>query len=112
MTERRLRLAVGALALLGAGLAAYLTYIRYAGGTVACTSGGCELVQGSRYSAVGSVPVALIGLIGYVLIFGSALASPQFRLTEVVLLTVVLIAGSIAIFVWGLGLPYPLFADF
>jgi uncharacterized membrane protein len=72
VTERQLRLAVGALALVGAGLAAYLTYVRYTGGTIACTSGGCELVQGSRYSAVGGIPVALIGLIGYVLIFGSA----------------------------------------
>jgi Tripartite tricarboxylate transporter TctB family len=46
------------------------------------------------------------------LIIGSALASPQFRLVEVLLLSVVLIAFSIAIFVWVLGLPYPLLADF
>jgi uncharacterized membrane protein len=72
VSERQLRLAVGALALVGAGLAAYLTYVRYTGGTLACTTSGCELVQGSRYSAVGGIPVALIGLIGYVLIFGSA----------------------------------------
>ncbi len=46
------------------------------------------------------------------LIFGSALASPQFRLVEVLLLSVVLIAISVALFVWGLGLPYQLLADF
>jgi hypothetical protein len=51
----------------------------------------------------GFVPALLV------LIFGSALASPQFRLIEVVLLSVILTALCVAIFVWGLGLPYPLF---
>jgi uncharacterized membrane protein len=73
MSERGLARAAGSLALAGAGLAAYLTYIRYTGGTVACTTGGCELVQGSRYSAVAGIPVALIGLVGYVCIALSSL---------------------------------------
>jgi hypothetical protein len=47
-----------------------------------------------------------------VLIFGSALASTEFRLFEVVLLTVGLTIGCVAVFIWGLGLPYPLFAEF
>jgi hypothetical protein len=47
-----------------------------------------------------------------VLIFGSALASDEFRLLEVVLLTIGLTIGCIAVFIWGLGLPYPLFAEF
>ena len=47
-----------------------------------------------------------------VLIFGSALASTEFNLIEVVLLTVGLTIGCIAVFIWGLGLPYPLFAEF
>ncbi len=68
MSERGLARAVGLLALVGAGVAAYLTYVRYTGGTIACTTGGCELVQGSRYSTVAGVPVALIGLVGYVLV--------------------------------------------
>jgi putative tricarboxylic transport membrane protein len=54
----------------------------------------------------GFVPALLV------LIFGSALASPQFKLIEVVLLSVLLTALSVALFVWGLGLPYPLIADF
>jgi uncharacterized membrane protein len=73
VTERGLARAVGVTALLGAGLAGYLTYIRYTGGTVVCTTGGCELVQGSRYSAVAGIPVALIGLVGYVAIALSTL---------------------------------------
>ncbi len=61
---------------------------------------------GILMSHAGFVPALLA------LIFGSALASPQFRLIEVLLLSVVLIAASVAVFVWGLGLPYQLIADF
>ena len=42
------------------------------------------------------------------LVVGSAAASRQFRLLEVFLLTGFLTAVSVAVFVWGLGLPYPL----
>jgi hypothetical protein len=45
-----------------------------------------------------------------VLIFGSAAASTEFRLVEVALLTVVLTVFSVVLFVWALGLPYPLLA--
>jgi hypothetical protein len=54
----------------------------------------------------GFVPALLV------LIFGSALASPQFKLVEVVVLSVALTALSVVLFVWALGLPYPLIADF
>jgi uncharacterized membrane protein len=47
-----------------------------------------------------------------VLIFGSALASTEFRLWEVAALTAVLVVLSVVVFIWGLGQPYPLFADF
>jgi putative tricarboxylic transport membrane protein len=43
-----------------------------------------------------------------VLIFGSAAAGSEFKFKEVVLLTAVLTLLSVAIFIWGLGLPYPL----
>ena len=44
-----------------------------------------------------------------VLIFGSALASTEFNLIEVTLLTIGLTIGCVAVFIWGLGLPYQLF---
>ena len=47
-----------------------------------------------------------------VLIFGSALATSEFKLLDVVLLTIGLTLGCVAVFIWGLGLPYPLIADF
>ena len=43
-----------------------------------------------------------------VLIFGSAAASTEFRLVEVLLLALGLTAFSVALFIYGLGLPYPL----
>lgn len=73
MTDLALRRLIGLLALAGLGIAAYLTFIRYTNGTIACSTGGCELVQSSRYSAVAGVPVAVIGLVGYASILASTL---------------------------------------
>jgi Tripartite tricarboxylate transporter TctB family len=47
-----------------------------------------------------------------VLIFGSASAGEDFKFIEVLLLTVILTGLSVAIFIWGLGLPYPLVKGF
>ncbi|NWF57350.1 MAG: tripartite tricarboxylate transporter TctB family protein [Syntrophaceae bacterium] len=47
-----------------------------------------------------------------VLIVGSALAGREFRIFEAGLLVVVLTVLSVALFVWGLGLPYPLIKGF
>jgi hypothetical protein len=44
----------------------------------------------------------------FVLVFGSAAAGREFRLVEVLLLATCLTAFAVALFVWGLGLPYPL----
>ena len=47
-----------------------------------------------------------------VLIFGSAAGGSEFKFGEIVLLTVILTVVSVAIFIWGLGLPYPLLVGF
>jgi hypothetical protein len=47
-----------------------------------------------------------------VLIFGSASAGRDFKFVEVLLLTVILTGLSVAIFIVGLGLPYPLIKGF
>ena len=47
-----------------------------------------------------------------VLIFGSSAAGREFRLVEVLACTLVLTVLSLAVFIWGLGLPYPLFVGF
>lgn len=63
---RKLDLAIGLIALIGLGIAAYLTYIHYAGIQPLClASGGCEKVQSSHWSKLAGIPVATIGLVGY-----------------------------------------------
>ncbi len=65
--DRRLRIAIFVLCLIGIGVAGYLTYTHYAGIKVAClSSGGCETVQSSVYSKLGGIPVAVLGLAGYI----------------------------------------------
>ena len=62
------------LATVGLGIASYLTYVHFAGIKPACTAGeSCTKVQTSVYSKLVGVPVALMGLIGYVAILGSLL---------------------------------------
>ena len=62
------------LAVVGLAVAAYLTYVHYAGIKPACTAGtSCIKVQTSEWSKLDGVPVALLGLIGYVGIVTSLL---------------------------------------
>jgi uncharacterized membrane protein len=65
------RLAAG-LALVGLAISAYLTVVHYAGVEPVCSAiSDCARVQSSKYAELGGVPVAVIGLAGYVAILGS-----------------------------------------
>jgi uncharacterized membrane protein len=70
MSDTVLRRASEALCLAGIGIAGYLTYVHYAGLQPVCgISHGCETVQTSRYAGLLGIPVALLGLITYVVVF-------------------------------------------
>jgi len=71
----RLRAAIAAAAIVGAAIAAYLTYVHYAHTSPICTTGGCETVQKSKYAELGGVPVALLGLVAY----GAIIVTTAFR---------------------------------
>lgn len=77
MTQRRLRAALGALALAGLAVSAYLTYLHYAGGSPYCVAGGsgCERVQESEYAELAGIPVALLGMLAYAALLVSAIAA-------------------------------------
>jgi len=77
MSDTRLRAAILVLAAIGVGIAGYLLYARWTGGTIACSTGGCETVQESRYATIAGVPVALLGLLAYVAIFVTALSRTE-----------------------------------
>jgi uncharacterized membrane protein len=76
MTARRLHLAALAVAGLGICVAGYLTYVHYAGLEPFCAGGGhgCERVQSSSYAELGGIPVAVLGLGGYLAIAAALLA--------------------------------------
>jgi uncharacterized membrane protein len=75
MSNRGVRIAMIVIATIGLGVASYLTYVHYSGEPPVCstTHNTCLKVQTSVYSTLAGVPVALIGLIGYVAILGSLL---------------------------------------
>jgi uncharacterized membrane protein len=75
MSARALRLTMIVIATIGLGIASYLTYVHYSGEAPLCSLKGnpCSEVQKSQYSKLAGVPVALIGLIGYLVILGSLL---------------------------------------
>jgi uncharacterized membrane protein len=69
MSGRMLSGTSTALTLGGVGIAGYLTYVHYAGLHPVCgISHGCETVQTSSYAYLAGIPVALLGLLTYVLV--------------------------------------------
>ena len=71
MSDRTLRGAAGAVALAGAIVAGYLTWVHYDEAALVCVAGGgCETVQQSAYTEIAGIPVALLGLVSYTVVFG------------------------------------------
>jgi uncharacterized membrane protein len=68
-----LRGATAALAVAGVAIAGYLTWVHYAGLDPVCVGGGggCERVQTSEWAELAGVPVALLGLVGYMTILAT-----------------------------------------
>jgi hypothetical protein len=60
-------------------------------------------VYGWLMDRIGMIPSLVV------LFFVSALAGHEFRLKEVIILTVVMTTFAWAVFIWGLGMPYRLF---
>ncbi|MDX6728564.1 MAG: hypothetical protein QOK49_3369 [Baekduia sp.] len=75
MSDRSLRRTGLVLAVLGIAVAGYLVYVHYANIDPVCNiAHGCHKVQTSQYAELAGVPVALLGLIGYVTLLGALLA--------------------------------------
>jgi uncharacterized membrane protein len=72
------RMGAALMSLVGVFVSAYL-YLYKIGriGTLACGTGGCETVQTSEWSRFLGVEVALIGLVGYALLFVVGLVALQ-----------------------------------
>src|SRR2546423_8380777 len=96
MTRRMLTALV---ALLGVFVAAYLALYKLGViGTLACGTGGCEVVQTSRWATFLGLPVAAWGAVYYVTIFAIAFAGVQDRWAE----SRGLASALLALTTWGL----------
>jgi uncharacterized membrane protein len=106
------RMALVALSLVGIFIAAYLTLHRFGYiGTLQCSVlGGCETVQASAYAyfpprtvVPWGISVALLGLIGYLVLFGIGLLGLQprhMRSRGIAVLLAVLSGGAFAFSLW------------
>jgi uncharacterized membrane protein len=66
------------LSALGIFVSGYLSVKRLTGGSLACSRWAqCDVVNNSVYAKIYGVPVAFIGLVGYFLLLGLALAALQ-----------------------------------
>ena len=96
----RLRIAIAALAAGGTGIAAYLTYVHYAGVAPVCTTGGCEKVQTSRYAELAGIPVALLGVVAYLVLLALAFLPGELAATAAVAVALAGVAFS-AYLLWA-----------
>ncbi len=77
LTPKRNWLAMAQLVIGVAGVivASYLTIIDYSDVKPLCTGvGGCSDVQSSGYAFIGPIPVALLGVVGYIVLLALRLA--------------------------------------
>jgi uncharacterized membrane protein len=91
------------LSVLGIGISGYLTYIKLARIKPYCAGiGDCEVVNSGPYSSIAGIPVALLGLLSYIVILGAA----------IVVLRGLPWAGTATLVVFGLALMGTLFSAY
>ena len=91
------------LATAGIAIAGYLTLVHYRDSLLVCSGiSDCETVQNSSYSEVAGIPIALMGLLLFVVLFGLML----FRLLRpenadsLTTIIFVLVIGAIAFYIY------------
>lgn len=73
-----IQIAILALTLLGIADSAYLLY-EHLGHDVICIGSGCSIVDASIYSEVFGIPMSVMGLVAYVVIFALSWAGLRLR---------------------------------
>jgi len=97
VSDRALRAVVALVALAGIAVAGYLTYVHYQPDALICTSGGgCETVQESSYAELAGIPVALLGLLGYVAVL--LLVAWDSELARTLVAAIALTAAGFAVY--------------
>jgi uncharacterized membrane protein len=80
-SQARLRIAAIVLSVLGVLVAGYLTVVHFADLEPVCAGGGggCAIVQASDQSELAGIPVALLGLLSYLVLLGANLVRDDER---------------------------------
>ena len=64
--DKRLKQIITAMAIIGLLVSIYMTIFKLTDNEAMCIgSGGCSVVNSSRYSEVNGIPVAVLGILGY-----------------------------------------------
>jgi uncharacterized membrane protein len=101
------RMIIAVLALLGVLISAYLTLHKFGYiGTLVCGTGSCETVQTSKWAVIMGVPVPLLGLIGYIVILGTAIAGLQATATISRPIGITLLVLATGAFLFSIYLSY------
>ena len=101
------RMLIAVLSLIGLFVALYLTAHALGWtGPLVCGIGECETVQGSKWAKVGSVPVAMIGLLGYVALLVLAVLGIQPGRRRSRAIGTLLLAGATVGFAFSVWLTY------
>jgi uncharacterized membrane protein len=85
-----LRAASVVVAVIGLAIAGYLTVVHYAGGSPVCAiAHGCATVQKSDYASLAGIPVALLGVLGYLGILATLVRDDETARTAGAFLSIV-----------------------
>jgi uncharacterized membrane protein len=91
------------LAVVGIAIAGYLTIVHYRESLLVCSGiSDCETVQTSKYAEIVGVPVALLGLLTFVLLLALAIVrilQPE-RTDVTTMITFVLIVGAVGFYIY------------
>jgi uncharacterized membrane protein len=91
------------LAVVGIAIAGYLTIVHYRESLLVCSGiSDCETVQTSKYAEIVGVPVALLGLLTFVLLLALAIVrilQPE-RTDMTTMIAFVLIVGAVGFYIY------------
>ena len=89
------RMVLAVLALIGLLIAAYMSAYKFGLiGSLMCGSGGCNTVQNSPWAIFMGIPVPVIGLVGYFLMFVTAIVGLQPSFEDDRRISIILLAGA------------------
>ena len=88
------------LAVVGLALSAYLSYVHYNLDALVCGTGSCELVQTSEYSEMFGIPIAIFGVVMFIVVIAGIILRELRPETADLVSTGILVILLTAILYW------------